>query len=138
MDHRVEVNGLKVAKSLYDFANQEALPGTGVDSETFWLKLSEIIHALSPKNRTLLQVRDELQAKIDAWHKEHGAPNDLRAYEAFLREIGYLREEGPDFKVETSDVDAEIADIAGPQLVVPVMNARYALNAANARWGSLY
>jgi malate synthase len=138
MDDRVEVNGLKVAKSLYDFANQEALPGTEVDSETFWLKLSEIIHALSPKNRELLQVRDDLQAKIDAWHKEHGAPHDLQAYEVFLREIGYLREEGPAFKVETSDVDDEIAVIAGPQLVVPVMNARYALNAANARWGSLY
>src|SRR5690606_8706717 len=115
MSDRVEVNGLKVAKSLYDFANQEALPGTGVDSETFWLKLSEIIHELSPKNRALLQVRDELQAKIDAWHKENGAPNDLEAYQAFLREIGYLREEGPAFKVNTSDVDDEIAVIAGPQ-----------------------
>jgi len=138
MTERVAINGLQVAKSLYDFANNEALPGTGVDAETFWLKLSEIVHALAPKNRELLQVRDDLQAKIDAWHKENGAPTDLAAYETFLREIGYLREEGPEFQVSTTDVDAEIADIAGPQLVVPVMNARYALNAANARWGSLY
>ncbi|GGA73199.1 malate synthase G [Nitratireductor aestuarii] len=138
MTERVAINGLQVAKSLYDFANNEALPGTGVDAETFWLKLSEIVHALAPKNRELLQVRDDLQAKIDAWHKENGAPTDLAAYETFLREIGYLREEGPEFQVSTTDVDAEIADVAGPQLVVPVMNARYALNAANARWGSLY
>src|SRR5690606_21501889 len=138
MSDRVEINGLQVAQSLYDFAMAEALPGTGVDADTFWLKLSEIIHDLSPKNRQLLEIRDDLQAKIDAWHKEHGAPSDLDAYQAFLREIGYLREEGPAFQVNTSDVDAEIADIAGPQLVVPVMNARYALNAANARWGSLY
>lgn len=138
MSDRVTVNGLKVAKSLYEFTNQDVLPGTGVDAETFWLKLAEIIHELTPQNKALLSVRDELQEKIDAWHKEHGAPNDLDAYETFLREIGYLREEGPEFKVETSDVDAEMTDIAGPQLVVPVMNARYALNAANARWGSLY
>src|SRR5690606_3034627 len=138
MSDRVEINGLQVAQSLYDFAMAEALPGTGVDADTFWLKLSEIIHDLSPKNRQLLEIRDDLQAKIDAWHKEHGAPSDLDAYQAFLREIGYLREEGPAFQVNTSDVDAEIADIAGPQLVVPVMNARYALNAANARWGSIY
>jgi len=138
MTERVAINGLQVAKSLYDFANNEALPGTGVDAETFWLKLSEIVHALAPKNRELLKVRDELQAKIDAWHKENGAPSDLVAYETFLREIGYLREEGPEFQVSTTDVDDEIAVIAGPQLVVPVMNARYALNAANARWGSLY
>jgi len=138
MSDRVEINGLQVAQPLYDFAMAEALPGTGVDADTFWLKLSEIIHDLSPKNRQLLEIRDDLQAKIDAWHKEHGAPSDLDAYQEFLREIGYLREEGPVFQVDTSDVDAEIADIAGPQLVVPVMNARYALNAANARWGSLY
>src|SRR5690606_10933418 len=135
---RVEIHGLKVSQALYDFANREALPGTGVDPDVFWRKLSEIVHALAPKNRALLKVRDELQARIDAWHNEHGAPTDLAAYEAFLREIGYLLPEGPDFKITTSNVDPEIADVAGPQLVVPVMNARYALNAANARWGSLY
>lgn len=138
MNDRVEINGLQVARPLYDFTNQEALPGTGVDADTFWLKLSEIIYELAPRNRQLLDTRDSLQAKIDAWHKEHGAPSDLDAYQAFLRETGYLREEGPAFQVNTSDVDAEITVIAGPQLVVPVMNARYALNAANARWGSLY
>ena len=138
MTDRVEINGLKIARALYDFAVEEALPGTGVDAETFWHSLSEIVHTLSPRNRALLAQRDALQEKIDAWHREHGAPNDLAAYENFLKEIGYLLPEGPDFKVATSDVDAEIAEIAGPQLVVPVMNARYALNAANARWGSLY
>jgi malate synthase len=138
MSDRVEINGLKIAGALHDFAVNEALPSTGVDAETFWHALSEIVHTLSPKNRALLARRDALQQQIDAWHREHGAPSDLAAYEAFLREIGYLLPEGPDFTVTTSDVDPEIAELAGPQLVVPVMNARYALNAANARWGSLY
>jgi malate synthase len=138
MSDRVEINGLKIAGALHDFAVNEALPGTGVDPETFWHALSEIVHTLSPKNRILLARRDALQQQIDAWHREHGAPDDLDAYEAFLREIGYLLPEGPAFTVTTSDVDPEIAELAGPQLVVPVMNARYALNAANARWGSLY
>ena len=138
MTDRVEINGLKIARELHDFAMNEVLPGTGVDAETFWHSLSQIVHTLSPRNRALLSKRDDLQAKIDAWHRANGAPSDLQAYEAFLREIGYLLPEGPDFKVTTSDVDPEISQIAGPQLVVPVMNARYALNAANARWGSLY
>ncbi|WP_173934628.1 malate synthase G [Chelativorans sp. Marseille-P2723] len=138
MTDRVDINGLKVSRALHDFAIREALPGTGVDAEAFWRALSEIVHALAPRNRELLATRGALQEKIDTWHRENGAPSDLNAYEAFLREIGYLLPEGPDFKVTTSDVDPEIADLAGPQLVVPVMNARYALNAANARWGSLY
>jgi len=138
MTDRVEINGLKIARELHDFAMNEVLPGTGVDAETFWHSLSQIVHTLSPRNRALLSKRDDLQAKIDTWHRANGAPSDLQAYEAFLREIGYLLPEGPDFKVTTSDVDPEISQIAGPQLVVPVMNARYALNAANARWGSLY
>ena len=138
MKDRVEINGLKIARELHDFAINEALPGTGVDAQTFWDALSDIVHALSPRNRALLSHRDELQARIDAWHRENGAPADLETYEAFLREIGYLLPEGLDFKVSTSDVDSEIAEVAGPQLVVPITNARYALNAANARWGSLY
>jgi malate synthase len=139
MVERVEIGGLKIAKTLHDFANTEALPGTGVTPEAFWAAADAIIHDLAPKNAALLADRDALQAEIDAWHRERrGALLDLEAYKAFLKRIGYLVEEGPDFTVTTSGVDAEIATIAGPQLVVPVMNARYALNAANARWGSLY
>ena len=138
MDTRIEINGLRIARALHDFAVDEALPGTGVDAEAFWRALSEIVHELSPRNRALLERRDALQDKIDAWHRDHGAPSDLEAYEAFLREIGYIVPEGPDFTVTTANVDPEISVTAGPQLVVPVMNARYALNAANARWGSLY
>ncbi|AFL54435.1 malate synthase [Sinorhizobium fredii] len=135
---RVENNDLKIDAGLHRFLVDEAMPGTGVDPDHFFSALAELVHDLAPKNRTLLAKRDELQAKLDAWYREHGAPVDLDAYQAFLREIGYLLPEGPDFSVSTANVDAEIATIAGPQLVVPVMNARYALNAANARWGSLY
>jgi malate synthase len=138
MTDRITVEGLEVARTLHDFVVAEAIPGTGVDPAAFWSGFSAMVHELAPKNRALLALRDELQAKIDAWHRENGAPSDLEAYKSFLREIGYLLEEGPDFSVETENVDAEIAEVAGPQLVVPVMNARYALNAANARWGSLY
>jgi malate synthase len=135
---RIEKNGLAIDGTLYDFLVGEALPGTGVSEDRFFSEFSRIVHDLAPKNRALLAKRDELQEKLDAWYAQNGAPSDMEAYEGFLREIDYLLPEGPDFTVSTSNVDPEIAEIAGPQLVVPVMNARYALNAANARWGSLY
>ncbi|KPF42934.1 malate synthase G [Rhizobium sp. AAP43] len=134
----VKENGLSIDERLYDFVCKHAIPGTGIDSKAFFAGLSDIIHDLAPKNRALLAKRDEFQAQIDAWYRENGAPVDLAAYESFLRQIGYLLPEGEAFSIDTGNVDAEIASIAGPQLVVPVMNARYSLNAANARWGSLY
>ncbi|HSX74525.1 MAG TPA: malate synthase G [Shinella sp.] len=134
----IEKAGLSIDRDLYDFIVTEALDGTGVDAARFFDEFSAIVHDLAPENRVLLAKRDALQEKIDAWYRANGAPADMAVYEAFLREIGYLLPEGGDFKVTTSNVDPEIATLAGPQLVVPVMNARYALNAANARWGSLY
>ena len=135
---RIDEHGLHIDAALHDFLVNEALPGTGIKPEKFFAEFAAIVHDLEPKNKALLHRRDALQMKIDDWHKAHGAPSDMAAYEAFLREIGYIVPEGADFSVSTSKVDPEIASIAGPQLVVPVMNARYALNAANARWGSLY
>ncbi len=135
---RIDKNGLGIDADLHEFLVKEALPGTGVDVDQFFTAFSQIVHDLAPKNRDLLAKRDALQEKLDSWYRQNGAPVDMDAYEGFLKEIGYLLPEGPDFSVSTSNVDPEIATIAGPQLVVPVMNARYALNAANARWGSLY
>jgi malate synthase len=138
MTDRIAIDGLRIARELYDFVNNEAMPGTGVKAEEFWSGFSNIVHDLAPKNRALLKKRDDIQEKIDAWHRKHPGPVDLKDYKAFLKDIGYLVDEGPDFKVSTRNVDREIAQVAGPQLVVPVMNARFSLNAANARWGSLY
>ena len=134
----VDKYGLSISSELHDFIVDEAIPGTGVEPEAFFTALADAVHELGPENRRLLKKRDEMQAEIDAWYRKHGAPSDMDTYQDFLREIGYLVPEGGPVKVSTSHVDPEIATIAGPQLVVPVMNARYALNAANARWGSLY
>ncbi|MGB1390544.1 MAG: malate synthase G [Paracoccaceae bacterium] len=139
MNDRIEINGLQVATELADFINTQVLPGTGVDQVTFWAGFSGLLHDMKPRNRALLERRAELQAQIDAWHSARkGQAHDADAYRAFLEEIGYLLPEGPDYAVDTTNVDPEIASIAGPQLVVPITNARFALNAANARWGSLY
>lgn len=135
---RIDKNGLAIEPVLHAFLVDEALPGLKVDADRFFADFSAIVHDLAPKNRELLAKRDALQLRIDDWYRQHGAPTDMEAYQAFLRDIGYLLPEGSDFQVSTTNVDPEIASIAGPQLVVPVMNARYALNAANARWGSLY
>ena len=139
MVERVSVHGLQVARELHDFVSQQALPGTGVEPEKFWSGFAALAAALMPQNRALLAHRDKLQAAIDAWHRENPErPIDPLDYTAFLREIGYLVPEGTDFQIGTQNVDPEIARLAGPQLVVPLTNARFALNAVNARWGSLY
>jgi malate synthase len=139
MTEHVQVGGLQVAKVLFDFVNNEAIPGTGLTADTFWAGADKVIHDLAPKNKALLAKRDDIQARIDAWHQERASQaHDAVAYKAFLQDIGYLLPEAADFQVTTQNVDEEIARMAGPQLVVPVMNARFALNASNARWGSLY
>ncbi len=139
MTDRMTAGTLQVDKELYDFINDEALPATGISSEAFWSSFDSLIRDLSPRNRELLATRDRLQADIDAWYQENRDQTvDLPEYKAVLQEIGYLVPEGENFTVSTANVDPEISTIAGPQLVVPVTNARYALNAANARWGSLY
>jgi len=139
MTDRVSAGNLRVARVLYDFVNNEALPGTDIDPDTFWAGVDKVVTDLTPQNQALLNTRDELQAQIDKWHRHRVLePLDIDAYRQFLAEIGYLLPEPDDFTITTSGVDDEITTTAGPQLVVPVLNARFALNAANARWGSLY
>src|SRR3954453_14115344 len=140
---RVTEGNLRIARVLYDFVNNEALPGTGLDPDSFWAGVDKVVTDLAPRNQDLLLRGDELQAQIDRWHRqrviESADTEDFKqAYQQFLTDIGYLEPEPEDFSVTTSGVDAEIATTAGPQLVVPVLNARFAINAANARWGSLY
>ena len=139
MKKRILRYNLSVERSLVDFIENLALPGTGISKDNFWHGLSSLVEQLTPENRALLIKREELQSKIDSWHKaRRNMPHDHEAYKSYLKEIGYLVEEKENFSVETENVDPEISTIAGPQLVVPSTNARYALNAANARWGSLY
>lgn len=139
MTDRVTVGNLRVARVLHDFITNEALPGTGVDPDSFWAGVDKVVADLAPVNQDLLARRDELQAQIDKWHRQRViGPFDAAEYQAFLTEIGYLQPEPEDFTITTSGVDDEITSTAGPQLVVPILNARFALNASNARWGSLY
>ncbi|MEL7460851.1 MAG: malate synthase G, partial [Pseudomonadota bacterium] len=139
MVERVERAGLHVAAELADFLEAEALPGTGVDAADFWDGFAALVADFQPKNANLLAKRAEIQAKLDDWHRANPGPiTDQAAYQTMLKDIGYLVPEGPDFAIETPQTDPEFASVAGPQLVVPITNARYALNAANARWGSLY
>jgi len=139
MTERVQLGGIQVAKNLYDFVNNEAIPGTGLDADKFWAEFDKIVNDLAPRNRELLAKRGAIQEKMNSWNSEHkGQKLDMAAYKAFLKEIGYLVDEPADFRISTANVDPEVATMAGPQLVVPIMNARFALNAANSRWGSLY
>lgn len=138
MEHYIQVGKLQVASELYRFIGEEALPGSGIDEGRFWADLERLISDLAPKNKALLAKRDELQNRINEWHRKSGENFDFNAYKSFLSEIGYLEPEAGDVQITTQNVDDEITHQAGPQLVVPVNNARYALNAANARWGSLY
>ena len=138
MSERVKKSNLQVAKPIYNLVTEQIIPGTDIDSEQFWDGFSAIIEDLAPVNRQLLEMREELQARIDAWHRENPAPFDFSSYKSFLKDIGYLVPEVGDFSITSENVDPEVALQAGPQLVVPIMNARFALNASNARWGSLY
>ncbi|MGO1119999.1 malate synthase G [Rhodovibrionaceae bacterium A322] len=139
MSQRIQESGLSIAAELHALVAEEIAPGTGIEPKAFWAGLAKGVAELAPRNRALLQKRDDLQKQIDAWHlARKGQDHDAAAYKSFLTEIGYLVPEGPDFEITTSNVDPEIAQVPGPQLVVPVMNARFSLNAANARWGSLY
>ena len=137
MSGRIEHAGLQVDQELSNFLTREVLPETGITADAFWSGLAGMVKELAPRNKALLAKRDDIQAKLDAWYKAN-RNYAMADYQAYLREIGYLLPEGEDFQVTTANVDSEITSLAGPQLVVPVMNARYALNAANARWGSLY
>ena len=133
------INRLKVSENLFSFVNNELLNGTEISSDKFWEGFDEVVHELAPKNKKLIEIRETLQKKIDKWHIDNkGKVIKIEEYKEFLKDISYLKDEGPDFKIETNNIDKEISSIAGPQLVVPIMNARYALNAANARWMSMY
>ena len=135
----IQIYNLKISKKILEFVNNELLIGTEVSPDNFWKGFDDVVHELAPINKELIKTRDKLQKKIDDWYIQNkGNEIKIDNYKKFLKDIGYLKDVGPDFKIETSDIDDEIAKIAGPQLVVPVMNARYALNAANARWVSLY
>ena len=139
MTDKISKGLLEIEKVLYDLVTDEIVPGTGIEADKFWQGLEDVLQEMMPRNKSLLAIRDDFQKQIDDWHLARaGKPHDAEAYEAFLKEIGYLLPEGPDFTIETENVDDEVALMAGPQLVVPVMNARFALNAANARWGGLY
>ena len=135
----IKTENLSVSEDLYKFINNEVIPGTDITKNKFWKGLDSVSHELAPKNLELLRIRKKLQIDIDRWHLEnYDKEFDLKEYKSYLEKIGYLKKEGPDFKIKTENIDKEISTIAGPQLVVPIMNARYALNAANARWMSLY
>ena len=135
----IKINNLSVSSTLLEFVNNELLKDTKISPEKFWKGFDDAIHELAPINKKLIQIREDIQKKIDNWHiNNKGNEIKLEEYKKFLKEIGYLKEVGPDFKIKTENVDEEITNIAGPQLVVPIMNERYALNAANARWMSLY
>ena len=139
--NRVQKGILAIDQQLFDFIENEVLPKVGIDSDGYWSGFEKVIKEFTPRNKALLATRAKIQGQIDQWHLQHPTKNgniDYPAYKAFLQEIGYLLPEGEAFSVSTENVDDEIARIAGPQLVVPVRNARYALNANNARWGSLY
>ncbi|MEE8338623.1 MAG: malate synthase G, partial [Xanthomonadales bacterium] len=138
MNPRTESGGLSIAGELYTLVNEEIIPGTGIETDQFWQGLGQITRDLGPKNKALLEKRQDLQLQLDQWHRQNPGALDMPVYQQFLRDIAYLVPEGEDFTITTAGVDPEIATIAGPQLVVPVSNARFALNAANARWGSLY
>ena len=136
---KVSVNNLQISEELLKFVNDEAIPGTDLDINKFWKGFDDAVHNLTPINKKLLKKRDDIQKKIDEWHlQKKGSNFNKDEYFNFLKSIGYIAEDQGDFEIETANVDKEISSIAGPQLVVPVDNARYALNAANARWGSLY
>ena len=133
------INNLSVSESLFNFVNNKLLTETKIKKENFWKGFSNVVHQLAPKNKELLEKREKLQKKIDAWHKDKKRKKiNIKKYIKFLKKIGYLKKTGTNFKIKTKNVDTEIAKICGPQLVVPISNSRYALNAANARWVSLY
>ena len=135
----IKKENLSISEDLFNFINIEAITGTDIDKDKFWKGLSKVVHELNPKNIELLRTRKKLQMDIDRWHLENFEKEfNLEEYKSYLEKIEYLKKEGPDFKIKTENIDKEISNIAGPQLVVPITNARYALNAANARWMSLY